>query len=56
MVLPSGGLRIELPCGNPAYLVARVLAAAGRLRVVAPPAVRERVRTAARSALRRYEP
>jgi proteasome accessory factor B len=53
-LLSTGGVRIEFPCGNPAYLVARVLAGAGRLRVVAPEAMRARVRAAAEAAASRY--
>src|SRR5262249_45681896 len=52
--LPSGGVRIEFACGNPAYLVTRVLAAAGRLRVLAPETQRRRVRAAAQAAAARY--
>jgi proteasome accessory factor B len=52
--LASGGVRIEFACGNPAYAVARVMSAAGRLRVVAPAALRERVRQAAQAAAERY--
>jgi hypothetical protein len=45
--LPTGAARIAFECANPAYVVARVLAAAGRLRVVEPAALRARVRAAA---------
>ena len=51
--LASGGVRIEFSCRNPAYVVARVLAAAGRLRVAAPEALRRRVREAALAVAKR---
>src|SRR5205814_1868369 len=52
--LPAGGLRLRFPCGNPAYVVARVLAAAGRLRVVAPTSLRRLVRDVADEVAARY--
>jgi predicted DNA-binding transcriptional regulator YafY len=52
--LPMGGVRIEMQSGNPGYVTARVLAAAGRLRVIAPPSLRARVRQAAAAAARPY--
>jgi len=52
--LPTGGARIAFDCANPAYVVARVLAAAGRLRVVEPAALRGRVREAAKRATEKY--
>ena len=52
--LPAGGARIAFDCSNPAYVVARVMAAAGRLRVIEPMALRGRVREAAERAAGRY--
>ena len=54
LALASGGVRIAFSCGNPAYVVARVIAAAGRARVIAPEPLREQVEAAARRALERY--
>ena len=42
-----GATRVRFRCGNLAYLVTRVLAAAGRMRVVEPEAVRLRIHEAA---------
>jgi predicted DNA-binding transcriptional regulator YafY len=52
--LPAGGARIAFECANPGYVVSRVLAAAGRLRVVEPQALRARVGEAAEQAAERY--
>ena len=52
--LPTGGARIAFMCANPGYVVSRVLAAAGRLRVVEPQMLRARVREAADRAAERY--
>jgi proteasome accessory factor B len=52
--LPTGAARIAFDCANPAYVVARVLAAAGRLRVIEPAGLRARVRDAALRAAARY--
>lgn len=41
---PGGVLRVTFPCGNVPYLITRVLAAAGRLRVAEPESVRQRIR------------
>jgi proteasome accessory factor B len=54
-ILPSGGVRITFSCGNPSYVVTRVLAAAGRLMLLDPPALRQMVRQAAQAAAARYE-
>lgn len=44
---------MEFPCGNPDYLLARVLGAGGALRVLGPPALRRRVAEQAAAAARR---
>jgi len=44
---PRGGQRVRFRCGNLPYLVTRVLAAADRLRVLEPEAVRARIRETA---------
>jgi proteasome accessory factor B len=41
---PGGTLRVTFPCGNLPYLITRVLAAAGRMRVLEPEPVRQRIR------------
>jgi proteasome accessory factor B len=47
------GVVVEFECRNPAYLVNRVLAAAGALRVLGPPALRQRVSETAAALARR---
>lgn len=52
--LPGGGALVRMPCANPEYLVARVLAAKGGLVVRAPAALRARVRAELDKVARRY--
>ncbi|MDR3202244.1 MAG: WYL domain-containing protein [Bifidobacteriaceae bacterium] len=52
--LPGGGLELVLAVGSEAWLRALVLAEAGRVRVLAPAAVRARAAAAAREALDAY--
>ena len=47
------GTIVEFDCGNPDYLISRVLSAAGGLRVLAPPSLRQRVAETARAIARR---
>lgn len=42
--LPDGAVLVKMPCANPDYLIARVLAAKGALVLRAPAALRARVR------------
>jgi proteasome accessory factor B len=53
--LPGGGVRVRMPCANPDYLVARVLAAKGALVVRAPAALRARVRAELEKLIDRYQ-
>jgi proteasome accessory factor B len=52
----QGGVVIEYDCKNPEYLVSRVLAAAGTLRVLSPLHLRSRVAEAAATVSRRNAP
>jgi proteasome accessory factor B len=52
----QSGLVVEFDCKNPDYLVSRVLAAAGTLRVLAPASLRSRVAEAAATVSRRNGP
>ena len=47
------GTLVEFECGNPDYLISRVLSASGSLRVLAPVTLRQRVTETARAISRR---
>ena len=47
------GTLVEFECGNPDYLISRVLSASGSLRVLAPVSLRQRVTETARAISRR---
>ena len=49
----QSGTIVEFDCGNPDYLVSRVLSASGSLRVLSPITVRQRVAETARAISRR---
>ncbi|MFO0658189.1 MAG: WYL domain-containing protein, partial [Polyangia bacterium] len=51
--LGTSGTIVEFDCGNPDYLISRVLSASGGLRVLAPQSLRQRVAETARAIARR---
>jgi proteasome accessory factor B len=53
--LPEGATLVRMPCANPEYVVARVLASKGALVVRAPAALRARVRQELERVAERYE-
>lgn len=49
----QSGVIVEFACGNPEYLIGRVLSSAGSLRVLAPNILRQRITETARAIARR---
>jgi proteasome accessory factor B len=53
---PGGGVRLRFPCGNPDFVVSRILAAKGAIRVLAGPRLLQRLRDELSAVADVYEP